>query len=188
MTTESQPESQPESQTPASRDGQALSLYRRYHATMLEKAIALSQDKARTERIMAGQSDKILSATSLEDIWAADMAGTVQARDAENLEVTIYDYVPVLSNNVEITDGHGYYFSMNATAIGGPQEVLTRNSLTLGQDFVLQSGAELFTIKVSAMAEAGHLPQSGLIFPVPNTKGMLKFYPLPKRVTPGTTE
>jgi len=174
-------------ETPKDGEVRSIGLYDKFHATMLEKALTLHNDKERARRVMASQTDRILTAETDEDIWAADMGGTVQASNAKRLEVRIYDYEPVLSNNPDITEGHGYYFSMNATCLGGPEEVLISNGLELGQDFVLQTGAELFTSKVAAFASRGSLPKDGVIFPVPNTKGMLKFYPLSRRVIPAET-
>jgi hypothetical protein len=156
-----------------------------FHAMMKERAQFVSED--RSEEIMLKQALQIIAASETGDsaaIMRADMGGTVQARDAGSLEVEIHSLDPVISDREDITNNKGYYISMNATVIGGDEDMLTRNGLILGGDVVLQTGAELFVLKVVGLEKAGALPYRGRVLSIPTRSGnnVVKLADIPKRV------
>jgi hypothetical protein len=183
--------------TPASNSDDAVSgsivpkvkeLDAQFHAFMLARAQRNSSE--RSEEVMLAQGQAILTAESVDDIWRADMGGTVQVKDAPGLEVEIRSMEPVVSNRQDIDNQHGYYVSMDAVALGGPADVLTQNGLTPGQSFALQTGAELFVKKVRALEAAGAFPVKGVITRITTANGntVMKLFPMPTRVSSGTAQ
>jgi hypothetical protein len=155
-----------------------------FHERMRTRATLISSD--RSAEIMERQAMAVLLASGTGDadaIMRADMGGTVQAKDAPSLEIEIREVEPVISANENIEGGHGYYISMAATVLGGDDDMLTRNSLVIGGDVVLQTGAELFVLKVAALEKAGALPYRGRVTSIPTRSGntVVKFTPLPRR-------
>ena len=155
----------------------------KFHAYMLDRA--RTQDD-RGADVMRDQAERILTADSEDAIWDADTGGTVQCRDVPGLMVEIHSYEPVISNRTDIENSAGYYLSMNATVLGGPDEILTRNGLTIGQDIALQTGAALLMSKVRAMEAGGYLPMRTLIKEYPTQSGntVLKFARMPRIAQP----
>jgi hypothetical protein len=157
-----------------------------FHAMMLERARFVQEDRA--EEVMLKQALQIIAASESGDadaIARADMGGTVQARDAGTLEVEIRAVDPVISDREDIANNKGYYVSMDATVLGGDEDMLTRNGLVLGNDVVLQTGAELFVLKIVGLEKAGALPYRGRVVSIPTRSGnnVVKLMTLPKRVS-----
>lgn len=155
-----------------------------FHERMRTRAAIISDD--RSSEIMERQALAVLLAAGTGDaeaIMRADMGGTVQARDAGSLEIEIREIEPVISDREDIEGGHGYYLSMMGTVLGGDDDMLTRNSLVIGGDVVLQTGAELFVLKVAALEKAGALPYKGRVTAISTRSGnsVVKFTPLPRR-------
>ena len=166
------------------------SLARRFHDYMLSRATEDSRDGDSTE-IMATQVERILNADQ-DDIWEADTGGAVQARDVPGLEVRIHD-MRVVKSSREFTDGapnKGYYISMNATVLGGPLNLLTRNSLKIGQEIALQTGADLIVAKVRAFEARNMLPVDAKIDGTDTASGntVLRLVRMPERAMPGSAE
>lgn len=164
---------------------QALTAAQRYHNYMLRRAQEIGSERG--AEINAAQMARILAAGETEDvdaIWNADDGGTVQARDVPGLEVRIHDMVPIVSNREDIANNKGYYVSMNATVLGGPEDMLTRNALELGGNIVLQTGADLIETKIRAFESIGKLPVDGVVTAIRTGSGneVLKLRPMPKRV------
>lgn len=156
-----------------------------FHAAMRDRAAFVSEDRA--DEIMTQQALLILAASETGDpdaIMRADMGGTVQARDAGSLEVEIHSMDPVISNREDIEGGHGYYVSMQTTLLGGDEDTLTKLGLQVGSDMVLQTGAELFVLKVAALEKAGALPYRGRVSSISTRSGnnVVKLSALPRRV------
>jgi hypothetical protein len=156
-----------------------------FHARMLDRAQFVNED--RSSDVMAKQALQILAASEtgeIDEIMRADMGGTVQAKDAGTLEVEIEDMDPVVSTREDIESGHGYYISMNCTVIGGDEDMLTRNSLVIGGPVVLQTGADLFVLKMAGIEKAGALPYRGRVVVIPTRSGntVVKLGALPKRL------
>jgi hypothetical protein len=156
-----------------------------FHAMMLERAQFVSEDRA--EEVMLKQALSIIAANETGDataIMRADMGGTVQARDAGSLEIEINSIDPVISDRDDITNSKGYYVSMNCTVLGGDEEMMTKNGLVLGAEVVLQTGAELFVLKVVGLEKAGHLPYRGRVLSIPTRSGnsVVKLADIPRRV------
>jgi hypothetical protein len=166
--------------------GQVLnkSTLEQFHAAMRDRASFVAEDRA--DEIMTQQALLILAAAETGDadaIMRADMGGTVQARDAGTLEIEIHSMDPVTSNRDDIEGGHGYYISMQTTVLGGDEDTLTRLGLEVGNDMVLQTGAELFVLKVAALEKAGALPYRGRVSSISTRSGnsVVKLSALPKR-------
>jgi hypothetical protein len=130
---------------------------------------------------------------SVDDIWDADSGGTIQCRDADGLEVQIHDLEYVRSNRPDIQSPTGAYASMNATVLGGPRELLTKLGCQVGDDIVLQTGAEMFHAKIRAFIARNSegertMPVSGVVTALETSSGnsVIKFLRLPERSRPGT--
>jgi hypothetical protein len=160
----------------------------KYRLYMKQRAEIENKDAG--AMVMDTQVDNILTAETDEEVWDADLAGTIQARDVPGLEVRIHDLRPVESARDDIVSRTGYYASMNCTVLGGPADMLTRNGLALGQDCVLQTGAELIISKVRVFEARDKLPIDAVITAIKTASGndVLKIRPLPARVMPGTAE
>jgi hypothetical protein len=163
--------------------------FRNYMLREAQDAATGPNKGMRAADVMDSQVDRIITVASDDnatddDIWNADAGGTVQARDVPGLEVRIKDITAVLSSREDIENSKGYYASMNATIIGGPEDVLVRNGLQLGADIVLQTGAELIVSKVQAFKSRDRLPIEAVITAIPTASGndVLKLRPMPKRV------
>jgi hypothetical protein len=181
--------SNPPAQSDDAKTGtvQTATAVEKFHTYMLYRARENSSDRG--SDVMASQGERILGAETEEDIWNADAGGTIQAKDIPDVEVEIRSFEPVISNRQDIENSRGYYLSMDATCLGGPSETLARNGLTPGQDFVLQTGAELLMYKIRSFEAGGYLPIKAVIKSYTTQSGntVLKFLQLPKRVTAGHT-
>ena len=157
-----------------------------FHASMLQRA----RDNGavdRTEEIMSQQAERILTATSVEDILKADLGGTVQCRDVPNTFWEIRGFEPIISNRDDIENTHGYYVQMDATCIGGDQDVMTRNGLVVGTVYPLQTGAVLLTLKIRALEAADAFPIKLALIGIRTQSGntVLKWGPMPVSVSNG---
>lgn len=155
-----------------------------FHADMRDRARFTSED--RSDEIMMKQALSILAAAATADtdaIMRADMGGTIQCRDAGTLEVEIVTMDPVISNREDITGGNGYYISMACNVLGGEEDMLNRLGLQIGGEAVLQTGAELFVLKVAALEKSGALPYRGRVVSIPTRSGntVVKLGAIPRR-------
>jgi hypothetical protein len=163
-----------------------------FHASMLQRA----RDNGvvdRTDDIMSQQAERILTATSVEDILKADLGGTVQCRDVPNTYWQIRSIDPVTSTRTFEDGGenqHGYYLQADATCIGGDQEVLTRNGLVVGTVYPLQTGAVLLMLKLKALEAADAFPINLALIGIKTQSGntVLKWGPMPVSVSNGNRE
>lgn len=153
-----------------------------FHAIMRERAGIVASDRG--EEVMLTQALKILAADSIEDIEKADMGGTIQSKTVDGLEVTINSFEPVISKRTDIESPLGYYVSCDAVPTRWDRDALTRYGLTIGENFVLQSGAILFILKVAALEMAGALPYHGMVRAIPtqNDFHVVKLFPAPEGV------
>jgi hypothetical protein len=171
-------------------ESSSLQLAQRYHTYMLTRAQAEDNKPAGPE-IMASQVEKILNAETEDAIWDSDTGGTVQARDVPGLEVEIRD-LRIVRSTREFEDGgenKGYYGSMNVTVLGGPRDLLTRHALRVGDDAVLQTGADLILSKVRSFEARELLPVKGVIQSTDTASGntVLRLVRMPERVTQAST-
>jgi hypothetical protein len=156
-----------------------------FHELMRQRAGIVAQE--RNEDVMLKQSLLILAAAEsgdVSEIESADMGGAIQGRDVDGLEVEIRGFEPVISTRDDIESPQGYYVSCDAVVIGGPREMLTRYGLKLGQEFVLQSGAQLFVLKVAGLEQAGAFPYRGVVRAIKtqSDRTVVKLFPAPERV------
>ena len=108
------------------------------------------------------QLASMISAQTEAEVWAADESGTIQGRDLIGCEVRIHDLTSHESTNEEF-EGNGFFVTCNATLLAGPKNVLTAQGLTVGQDFVLSTGAILIIGKIRWYESKNKLPFDGLI-------------------------
>jgi len=168
--------------TSETTDGQVEKLRPAQRMRQFMLARAQMNRGERATDVLDTQMDRIIAAGTEQEIWDADAGGTVQARDAIGLEVEIHAFEPVESTRQDIETRSGYYISIQAVCLGGPEEILTKNGLTPGQEFALQTGAELIVAKVRAFEAQDMLPVKGVIVGVTTQNGtLLKLRPLPKR-------
>jgi hypothetical protein len=167
-------------------DGQVVNrdTLQAFHTDMRERARFIGEDRA--DEVMMQQALSILAAAATADtdaIMRADMGGTVQCRDAGTLEVEILSMDPVISTREDITGGNGYYITMACTVLGGEEDMLTKLGLQIGGDVVLQTGAELFVLKVAALEKSGALPYRGRVVSIPTRSGntVVKLGAIPRR-------
>lgn len=153
-----------------------------FHDLMRQRAGIVAQERG--EEVMLKQALSILAADNVADIERADMGGTIQARDVDGLEVQINAFEPVISTRDDIETPLGYYISCDTVVMGGNRDMLTRYGLKIGEDFVLQSGAVLFMLKVGALEKAGALPYRGVVRAIAtqSKRHVVKLYPAPERV------
>jgi hypothetical protein len=160
-----------------------------FHRTQLELAQQTAQNDTLAEEVTAEQMQRIFAGETLEEIMRADTGGTIQGRDCDGLEVRIYSIRRDLSTRDDLDKTQGYFFTMPATALGGRKESLQKNGLEVGQDFTLQSGAELFCAKLAALEAKGLLPIDGVITSIKtrSNNDVIKFWPMPERPVQGST-
>lgn len=140
-----------------------------FHTRMIERA-GLSTDRAAD--VMASQGEKILAATTVEQIWNADTGGTIQMRDVPNTVWQIASFEPVTSNNPAIENSRGYYMSCEATYLGGgTKEIVTQYGLVVGQTYALQTGADLVMYKLAMFEAADALPIRAMILGIKTAAG-----------------
>jgi hypothetical protein len=166
---------------------QAPSLYEQFHATMLREAQQNAEREDVAQEVMESQLAAILGAKTREELWRADMGGTVQARDAHGLEVRITAMRADVSDRDDLDNTHGYYISYPDTVVlGGPADILTKNGLVVGQVFVLQTGAELFNAKLAMFRADNAFPIDGVIGATKTRSGnhVIKFWEMPVRTQP----
>jgi hypothetical protein len=157
----------------------------KFRAYMLERASRESSTDS--SEVSANQVDKILSAVNEDDIWDADQGGTIQGKDVIGIVVEIRSMRMQASDRF---DGSPYYANLDVTCLGGPAEVLARASLSVGESFVLQTGAELIIAKVRAFEAHGKLPLVAMIAGTRTSSGfdVLKLARPPSGTVTSTTE
>jgi hypothetical protein len=163
----------------------------KFHRYMLDRAANTAEDMpARAADINAQQGERILNATTEEEIWAADQSGAVQARDVVGTEWQIRGYEPVPSNRADIENNKGYYFNCEATLLGGPGDILRKQGLTIGFEYSLQTGADLILFKLRAFEARDLFPIECVISGTTTASGrtVLRITPLPKRAVKSSAE
>jgi len=124
-----------------------------FHAQMLERASQFDEDRA--EQVMLAQAARIFDAAEsgkgTAAILSADMGGTIQGRDVPGTVWELRGFDVVRSNRTDIANAHGYYLSFDAVYLGGPKDTATKNGLTIGEPYALQTGADLVVFKAAAL-------------------------------------
>jgi hypothetical protein len=139
-----------------------------FHTRMLQRA-QMTTDRG--AEVMASQGEKILSATTVDEIWDADTGGTIQGRDVPETMWRIHSFEPVTSNRTDLDNARGYYASMDATYLGGPRDVATANGLVIGQQYALQTGADLVLYKLAMFEAADAFPIDVMIHEIKTASG-----------------
>jgi len=171
--------------SPATKDSGNIAtptLTQRFHAMMLERA-TVEDNSDRAAEIAEQQAERIMSAESLDEILNADSGGTVQCRDVPNTEWEIRSYRVVKSNRTDIENSAGYYITMDAVCLAGPEDTLTRAGVVIGEVVALQTSAYLLMVKIRALEVANFLPQRLYLLGTKTQSGntVLKWTAPPKR-------
>lgn len=143
-----------------------------FHAQMVERA--QMQDDDFGTQVMEQQAERIFSAAESGDvakILDSDMGGTIQGRDVPGTVWRIQGFRPVISNRTDLENAHGYYLSCDATYLGGPKDVATKNALIIGQEYALQTGAELAVFKLRALEAAEAFPVDVMVIGIKTSSG-----------------
>lgn len=156
-----------------------------FHTRMIERA-RMTTDRA--AEVMATQGERILSATTVDEIWDADAGGTIQGRDVADTVWEIRGYQPVLSNRTDLENTRGYYMSCDAVYLGGPPEITRQFDLTIGEVYALQTGADLVMYKLAMFDAAKQFPIKVMFKSIPTQKGkLLKLVRPPEMAQSGET-
>jgi len=144
---------------------------------------APTENKDRAADIEDQQVQRLLDAETDEEIWDADQGGTFQGKDCVGLEIQVNSLTVVLSKREDIVSRQGYYISADAVCLGGPAEVLKSLGLSVGEQFVFQTGAPLIVTKLRAFEARGRLPVKGVVtgLKTGTDNTLLKLRPLPVR-------
>ena len=163
-------------------------LMARFHASMLQRA-TVEDNSDRAADILASQAERIMTAETLEGIMGGDSGGTVQCRDVPNTEWEISGYHVVKSNRTDIENSAGYYISMDAVCLGGPEDVIVKAGIAPGDKVALQTSAALLMVKIRALEAGNFLPMKLLLLGTRTQSGntVLKWALPPKRVESGRT-
>lgn len=159
-----------------------------FHAYMLDRAHQETTQADLAEQISASNMDAIFQAETEEEIWAAGNGGTVQGRDAEDLEMEVRSFRSVISTRQDI-EGRGYYITADATCLGGPEETLRKLGLSVGDDFAFQTGADDIVYRLRAFELREMFPVRCVVRGIKTSSGqtVLKLRPMPKRTVQGQT-
>jgi hypothetical protein len=191
---------EPATTTTATTSVSSLDRMEQYREFMRRAAADMGTDgKALAADISARNMESIFAAETEEDIWAAGTGGTVQGRDAVGLELEIFSYRPVVSTRV--FDGEnedtrkGYYVSCDAQIIGGPEDLLRKLGLSVGDEIAFQTGSDDIEYRLRAFQLRGFLNPAegksvkGRVKGIETSSGntLLKLEKLPVRAVPATT-
>lgn len=116
---------------------------------------AADADSEDSFKVMAGQLEKILQATTYDEVMDADSGGTFESRDLIDLEVELHDTPMRIAKSAEQFDSTlGVYVQFYATALTG----LPGRGIVPGADLLISSGAPLIIGKRRTLEANGLLP------------------------------
>lgn len=130
---------------------------------MRQLATVQAADSTDADEIANRQLVNIMSATTEDEVWDADQGTAVQARDAVGLEVQINAFRVLVGNDPGKQTRSGTYVTMDAVALGGPVDLMRKLGLAPGQEFALQTGAELITTKLLKFQQIDAYPVRAVI-------------------------
>jgi hypothetical protein len=140
------------------------------------------QGHTRSFDVMASQLDRILAGESEQEIMEADLYGTRQGKDLVGLEMEIPDQeIRVAPSSPEFDAPLEHYVQFTAIALIDYDE----SRLTVGEEFLLSTGAPLLIGKLMTWKARNMLPQKVTIKAVKAPEGsVLKFVGIPRRAVP----
>ena len=140
--------------------------------------------------IEADQLARILAAETEDDIWNADLSGTIAARDLVGSEVEIQGMNIFLSNNPDYETFLGVFATFPCAAIAVPEEVSKKTNLSPGSEFIMSTGASGIIAKVRAFEAREMIPVKALITGVTTGRGnqVLKLSKPAARAVRGSTD
>jgi hypothetical protein len=181
-----------------------------FHEFMRQRAVAERTAVGNVaQQISARNADQIFAAVEKddgtdEDIWNAGTGGALQGRDAVNedggLEIRIYGFRPDESTRTfegeDEETRKGYYVTIDAMVIGGPDSLLRTRGLEIGQEIALQTGADdvIFRLRAfelrSQKTGRSAFPLDARLVGVKTSKDntILKLRPLNRRAQAGTVQ
>lgn len=181
-----------------------------FHEFMKQRAVAERAAAGNVaQQISARNADQIFGAVEKEDgtdedIWNAGTGGTIQGREAVNddggLELRIYGFRPDESTRTfegeDEETRKGYYVTIDATVIGGPESLLRMRGLEIGQEIALQTGADDVIFRLRAFELRGQktgkaaFPLDARLVGIKTSRDntILKLRPLNRRAQTGTVQ
>lgn len=156
--------------------------YARFKANLAARAAELETDevarRARSEEIISSQANRILNASSVDDIWNADKGGTVSGKDMVGVEIEIRGYV--LAPSDDEYEGSDVYVNIDAVLM---QDHEARHP---GEEIVVNCGAPLVVTKLEMFRSVDAFPIEAVLRSY-GKRGVLKLEPAPRRATRSTT-
>lgn len=126
--------------------------------------------------------DKIVTAQTVEDVWAADEGGTISGQDFEDVEHRINSFMVAPSSD-EYSANLGVYVAIKATLL---QEY---DGKPPGTEVTIVTGAASLIAKLRMFEQMNALPIDGIIKGTKTAKGtLLRYRPVPKRAITVTAE
>jgi hypothetical protein len=128
----------------------------------------------RATDVAAAQVTKILTAETIDDIWAADEGGVISGQDMEDVELEIHDYGLAKSAD-QYNTNLGVYVLIDATR------------MDTGEKVIINTGSDLIIAKLAKFRQADAFPIEGVIKGTPTSSGgrLLRLRPLPRRAVRG---
>lgn len=143
--------------------------YERFTESLLRQATADSTSRAFD--VAANQVDKIISATTADEIMNADEGGVVSGQDMEDVDLRIRDYTVGKSAD-EFNATLGVFILMDCI------------NLETGEEVIVNTGAALIIAKVVALKANGLLPFDAVIKGTKTRNGtLLRLRPVKQRAT-----
>ena len=148
------------------------------------------EDTDRSWEVAASQLDRILAATTLDDIMEADEAGTYQGRDLVGFEfectgTTFPGDIRVVKSSEKFNAPFGVYIQFHATALVD----FPSKGVLAGDDCLISTGSPLVIGKLRTLAANGHLPMKLMFSGTEAPNGVvLKLRRPPNRAIPAKAE
>lgn len=168
-----------------------------FHESMRRRAKDEAQNRPANlaEEISAKNADQIFAAATKEgatmaDVWRAGSGDALQGRDIIGLETRIYGFNVDESTRTDLeNDTSGYYLTLDAMVLGGPEDVLRKLGVGIGDEVAIQTGADdpVFRMRAAELVNAFPLDVVWVGRGTRSGNTVLKLKPAPLRAMAGTT-
>jgi hypothetical protein len=161
--------------TTVSGEIQAVKPHDRFRESLQRQAAA--EQVYRADEVSASQIDRILSATTEEEIWESDEGGVVSSQDMEDIELHIRGY-GIAESSSEYKSTLGVFALIDAVR------------MDTGEEVIVNTGSDLIISKLAMFKAHNLLPIEGVIKGTPTRSGgrLMRLKPIPKRaINPGTS-
>lgn len=189
---------EPAKQNTAETAVTSLDRMEKFHQSMRRRAKDEAENRPVNiaEEISAKNADQIFAAAmkdgaSMADVWNAGTGDALQGRDIVGLETRIYGFHVDESTRTDLENAtNGYYLTLDATVIGGPEEILRKLGVNIGQEVAIQTGADdpVFRLRAAELLDGFPLDAVWVGRATRSGNTVLKLRPAPVRATAGTVE